>query len=549
MAVTTALPKWAALPRINAQFGPLLLLATSIVLFAASRRLVSHVGRWDETFTAFLIFFIFAIAFAFRSVTYESFTPVLRLTARGVGWLVFFQVLFDSLGPFPPSILFAGDGHALFFRWTALLAIGCGVAAYWRPAFLVPLLLFYVGWRELVGLLSGVEIVATDYLGMVDVGYFCVLGMLLFVMVRTILSAPWARTRFPGMPTMLLGGQDWETLRVRLAGLLWSCAVGAHLGSYFWSGIAKLRAGGDAPWTWLLQNPTQTSIVIGLERGDNPLATWPWLVQHVWDAIAAGGPFLNAFVLGAQLLSPLAGLSTRLLSVLCLLFDVFHIGVYFTLGALFFFWIAMNLIIVAGAHALPRGGFTTSMKVTMIVSTVAGNLFFYTNHLGWLDSAKLASPQFYAETQDGSRILIPSNFFGIYSYSIAQGKTYIPENHFKFRIGGNNLDRQSWDDARNCGPETVKRQDENGGPGTIVDLVQSTDSFMREHPAIKDMNLYYIYPHHMLPNPFVFRRFNDLAMDDIVAYHYTIDSVCLSLKDGKLQRDVRKTSDMRIDVH
>ncbi|MFC7543172.1 hypothetical protein ACFQU2_32065 [Siccirubricoccus deserti] len=75
-------------------------------------------------------------------------------------------------------------------------------------------------------------------------------------------------------------------LRQKAAGLIWAVVVGAHLGNYFCSGVAKLMAGEHQPWTWLLQNPTQTAIVIGLERGDNPLATFPTLLQFSWDAIS-----------------------------------------------------------------------------------------------------------------------------------------------------------------------------------------------------------------------------------------------------------------------
>jgi hypothetical protein len=52
----------------------------------------------------------------------------------------------------------------------------------------------------------------------------------------------------------------------------------------------------------------------------------------------------------------------------------------------------------------------------------------------------------------------------------------------------------------------------------------------------------------MVPNPFEYQAFNALKMSDIVAYDYRVDSVCLSLKDGKLQRDVRKTWSVRVPV-
>ena len=79
-------------------------------------------------------------------------------------------------------------------------------------------------------------------------------------------------------------------------------------------------------------------------------------------------------------------------------------------------------------------------------------------------------------------------------------------------------------------------------------FVQQTDAAMRRHPLVKDLNLYYLYPHHMVPDPFMFRPFNDLSIDDIVRYHYVVNSVCLGLHDGRLTRDVHKRFDHVIDV-
>jgi hypothetical protein len=48
-------------------------------------------------------------------------------------------------------------------------------------------------------------------------------------------------------------------LRQKGCALVWAVMVGAHLGNYFWSGVAKLLAGGPEPWTWPLANPTQNA--------------------------------------------------------------------------------------------------------------------------------------------------------------------------------------------------------------------------------------------------------------------------------------------------
>jgi hypothetical protein len=526
--------------------GPLLILGVSIVGFAISRHVMTHLGQWSDVMSAAAVASVFAVALGFRKIRYTDISAPLRIVIRCIGIIVLLQVLFDALGPFagPPNIVFSGQGSVLYFRYAAILGLTAGIAALWRPSFLAPLFLYYVGWRELIGTLTGIKIVETDYLGMIDVGYFGILGAVVVI----VATSPWVTDRVPALKSIVLGIEDRDSTRTRAFNLIWACAIGVHLGSYFWSAMAKIKVGGGDALLWLLHNPTQTAIVIGMERGDNPLMKWPHLVQLVSDGIVGLQPYLNIFVFGTQLLAPLAVISVPVLSVFCLLFDLFHIGVYLTLGALFFFWIALNLVIVASASSLPRKGFTLSMKFVMLLTILFGHYIFYTNHLGWLDSAKLASPQFYAITRDNRQVLVPSNYFGIYSYTIAQAAMYIPDGHFPFRLAGNSLDPKDWEDARTCGPQIIEHQDTGVTLDTVKQMVLYTDQLMRHYPMVKNDNLYYLYPHHMLPNPWVFTDFNDLRIEDIVAYEYVMDSVCLSLKDGELARDVHKHSVFRFDL-
>jgi hypothetical protein len=233
---------------------------------------------------------------------------------------------------------------------------------------------------------------------------------------------------------------------------------------------------------------------------------------------------------------------------LTLLYDLFHVGVYFTLGALFIFWIAVNLLVFESVRHIKKDGFTPTMKATLFLSVFVSHYLFYTSHLGWLDGAKLASPSVQAETLDGRRIAVPSVFFGIRSYSIAQTVMYAPDGHFPVRIGGNSYNPTDWRDAQSCGPVTAGHQETGTSYPAVETMIRETDAAMRGAPLVKNDNLYYLYPHHMLANPLMFKDFNRLSMDDIVAYHYIVDSVCLGLADGRLTRDVRKTTDYAVDV-
>ena len=524
----------------------ILLLLLSLIIYKLGRKLLmGAVGLSQEHAFALVVAACIGAA-AFVWVRYADFPRLLRVVLRGIGIVILIQVLFDAFGPVPPlpNILFGDGPFTLLYRWGAVIALLAGAVSIWRPSFLVPLFFYYVAFRFLIGEATGIAIVETDYLNFLDTGIFGILGGLIVVTLTT----PWGVRNVPGMRA-LTSESGPEVLRHRACNLIWACLVGAHLGNYFLSGVAKIEAGGNTPLIWWLQNPTQTSIVIGLERGDNPLALWPWAVQTVWDAISGYGLIFNSFVFLAQILAPLAFLSLPALMVFTLLFDMFHIGVYLTLGALFHYWILMNFIIYLSAFGMQRSELTMSMKVVGILAVLFGHYGFYTNRLGWLDGAKLASPSFVAETRDGRLVPVPQVYWGIASYSIAQGWMYIPDGHFSFRIGGNNLNPEAWADATNCGPAIAESQDTGVRMEAVEDLVRVSHRMMVENPAIKEYNLYYWYPHHMVAHPWLFTEFNRLRIEDIVGYRYVVESVCLSLREGHLRRDVRKRTEVPIRVN
>jgi hypothetical protein len=542
----TRTPTWALrVPSVTASLPVALLLLTLLGYMAA--RKVTLFAAHSEAHAFALTVFCCVAALPFIAIRYADIPYLLRVIVRGIGIVVFVQVLFDAFGPAPPApnILFGeASAHVLFFRWAAVIAVAAGVVGMLRPAYMLPLFYYYILWRHLIGPRSDIFVAPTDYLAMLDGGAFAVIGAIIAVAA----TSEWTLSRFPWLHGLL---QDMPAavLRRKTSSLIWAVVVGAHLGNYFWSGVEKLVVGGPEPWTWLLSNPTQTAIVLGLERGDNPLATFPALLQFSWDTISNFALAFNFVVLSTQLLSPLTILRVRWLLFFILLFDVFHIGVYFTLGALFHFWIAVNLIVYISAWRLKDSEITPLMKVVCIGVILFGHTFFYTNRLGWLDAARLASPQFYALTKDGREVWMPPVYFGIYSYAIAQTAFYVPEGHFEHRIGGTTKNLADWHDSTACSPTTITTDQEVGATLASVDrLVRETHDFMEHHPAIKNDNLYYLYPHHMQPNPWVFTEFNRLRLEDIVGYKYVVDSVCLTLRNGVLVRDVKHRTELRFDV-
>lgn len=74
-----------------------------------------------------------------------------------------------------------------------------------------------------------------------------------------------------------------------------------------------------------------------------------------------------------------------------------------------------------------------------------------------------------------------------------------------------------------CGPQVLEHQTTGATLDAGKTIILDTDRLMRDHPAVKSNILYYFYPHHTLPNPWIFTGFNNLGIDDVVAYEYVLD--------------------------
>lgn len=546
-AAASVRPRFAAVLRPESLL-PLVLLIASLVAYLAIREVFSVAGARLPTRAAAAVLLAVVVAVLFARIRYQDFPRFNGIFVRWIGIAVLLQVVFDAMSftPGVPTVLFdgglAGGGRGeVFFRYAGLLAIAAGVAGWWRPAFLVGLFGFYGMFRGLAGQFSEIRMVRTDFMSMLDTGMLVLVGTLLVI----TLGGQWTASRIKWLG-QLHQQVDVQKVQRNAMLLIWSAAVGAHLANYFWSAVAKLSAGWPEPWTWLFENPTQTSMLMALERGDAALWAFPGVLQLIWDAFVNYALLFNFVVLFTQLFSPLAAIHRRVLLTFTVFFDLFHIAVYFTLGAMFQYWVLVNVLIFISAQHLGRKDFTTPMRWVMAVTTVCAPLAFYVNHLGWLDGAKIASPHFYANTRDGRSVEVPGPYFGMFSYNIAQGRLYVPDGHFPNYQAGNHHNLADWRDALACGPKRAGRQRNYTSLEAVRTMVENTDRFARSHPWYKNVNAYYYYPHHMAPNPLRFAQFNGLSIDDIASYTYRVDSVCLDLRGGRLFRDVRDTWEYRI---
>lgn len=521
-------------------------LALLSVFFYMCARKMFHLASVSAPVTLFVTCASAAISIPFARIRYVDIPKFLSLFIRVIAAVVTVQVFFDSIDATPGIPNLIDFGSSPLFASSLVVALLVGAAAIWRPVFAIPLFGYYLMFRLAIVNHIGIEVVETDYVGMIETGLFSAIGAMVVVCACQWPAARRVFASFIGENGNTGDVASLPDIREQALSLVWAIMVGAHLRNYLFSGLAKLAAGGSQPLTWLFHNNTAISILMGLERGDNPLSRAPWLLQGVWDGITAHMVALNILVLGGQLLAPLGALNRRILIALTIFYDLFHVGVYFTLGALFFYWILINALIFTTSGYLPGKKLTLPMSIAMLLTMALGGKPFYTNHLGWLDGPKIASVQISAETRDGRTVNVPGPFFGIYAYNIAQDRLYLPPGSFPRRTGGNTQNLEDWHDAMTCGPMVNPHADDEFSLGAVQRMIAGADQYARERPWFKNWNTYYFYPHHMVPNPFEYRAFNDLKMRDIVAYDYRVDSVCLSLKGGKLQRDVRKSWSIRV---
>src|SRR6185369_2329214 len=335
--------------------GPIVLVLVSLAVFIVAKAgLLWTAAQSFSPFWLVLATFIFGVATS--SVRYTVLSDAPRIILRAIAMMVLFQVACEAFGAVygAPNLLFSEGPDLLFFRYGAMIALVAGVLSWFRPSFAICLLMYYVMFRERISHNALIPIVRTDYMSMTDIALFTAISVLVVV----------ALTRGKLMDRLgVLQGSlpDVATLRDKAWMLIWGVGVGAHLGNYFWSGIAKFQAG-EWTWTWLLKNPTQTAIVIGLERGDNPLAAFPALLQFVWDAIITMTPMINPLVLGFQTLVFLAPINRKVLLTFTVAFDCFHLIVYSTLGAIFQFWVFVNLLVFASVLKIPKEKFTNPVR-------------------------------------------------------------------------------------------------------------------------------------------------------------------------------------------
>lgn len=443
-----------------------------------------------------------------------------------------------------------GIAALIALAWAAL---PLAVLAWWRPAFLLPLVALLLWQKQWLAVMNdGYSVSPTDYMPLFD----------------TVLLTLAAIGTLKGLVYI----EPWQCLERRRqdAGVMnplmfvFMATIAIHLSNYFHSGTAKIFLDGG-PLSWVLENRTDMLSHVTWELGFMPLAAWPFLGGL---ALAALAPpvvqIVNALTLASQLLAPLAAISRRLLIFILLFFDLQHITIYLLTGIAFWKWVALNAAFAVALVRWERPRTPVPLVLVMVfLSTVVlvlpevrlpgyrlierGQPFFFTARLGWYDSPAANNLYLTALLQDGREVKVPSNYFLSYSILFAQQRmsglvagmwptgTWGATGKYDIMKGGLDCDLPLTTTAADG--ETREK---------FIDFVRRQHVHSLARADANGHLAYDIYPHHVWSNPALYREFAALDLRQITGFRLNFETVCADWSGG--ERRTKLISHQTIDI-
>ena len=521
-----------------------LLACVSLWLLSTVKRLLeawyAHVSGFSDHAIAWAMIPIAAataFSITFYKTQYSDFLPLMRISLRSsaVGLLVYLLVE-------PPDFTTAFEhaaGRGQYVQLGYFLAVTLGALSVVRPSFQLPVAFYILSTRLLVESISGLAMSTLDIRYMLDMAVYLALF---------------------AIPAVAIGPRmhDYFCSPERQTEIAF-VAFGLHLGNYFWSGIAKLLVG-PRLWTWVLENKTYNTIPYALEKGTLPIGHIPWLVEFSHQGMQWLQTPLNAAIAGFQVFAIVCVFRMIWLKLASLLYDLLHLGIWLFGGLFFWPWVWNNFTILLAARG-ERGTIPLSAKVACVLTILLGYPAFKLQEfawLGWFDVVDVRQTYFQALTRDGRALRVPTSFFLSHSYSVSHGymDTVPHEGHY--------ADTSSWGSARSykrlltsgtCpNPEPVAPETLETSEGKTARLdrvgafVRAHHQKMKAREQLLGKTSYYWRAHHHPSNPFLFHNFNDLSVNDIIAYNLVVESDCLRLRDGKTEKTVVARLVERFDV-
>jgi len=466
-------------------------------------------------------------ALVFVNTRYADFNSLLKacMRASAVGLVVLLAIEIPDYSLGHPE----GAAALAYVNNMYFVALACAIVGMFRPAFIIPTVIYLSATRHLVDDISGLIMSTLDIRYMLDMAlYLAALGI--FVVKIGPRIHPWLAA--PERQSEIVG-----------------VGMGLHLANYFWSGIAKVVIG-PTPWYWAFENQTANQIPYTIESGILPLGHIPWLSQLAYDTLSFFNTPLNAFIVLVQLFAILCVLKVSWLKVTSILFDLLHIGIYVFGGLFFWPWIWNNLTIWWAARS-QKQGLQINTKVACTTAILLGAPFLHVNSaawLAWFDVADARQVYFEAVTRDGRAVKTPSAFFSSHSYSISHG--YVGHHDVEGQYTGttlaSSLTLERNEKSGTCtAPSSFKETNyvetdaqRLARQATLQNFLTFHHNKMRTREAAVGRGSWYFHAHHHPSNPFLYEQFNALSLNDVIGYNLVLESVCHSMKDGHVEKKV-----------
>lgn len=468
------------------------------------------------------------IAAILYNTRYQDFGGLMRACTRASAAGLLVYLIIES-----PDYSLANEAAArglAYINDSYPFALVLAVAGVFRPSFILPTVIYIYSTRHLVWEISNLPLSFLDIRYMLDMAlYLAVFGIAVVKIgprIHPWLAAPERQSEIVGV------------------------AMGLHLANYFWSGMAKVLIG-PTPWYWAFENETYNQIPYTIESGILPLGHVPWLSQLAYDTLAFFNTPLNAIIVLVQLFAILCVLKVSWLKITSILFDLLHIGIYVFGGLFFWPWIWNNLTIWWAARSQKKQGLQINTKAACIAAILLGAPVLQINSaawLAWFDVADARQIYFEAVTDDGRTVKVPSAYFSSHSYSVSHGymghhdiegqymATTLASSDMYARNEHSGLctDPAMFGETRYVETEEQKLARQ----ASLGNFLNYHHDKMQEREAAVGRGSWYFHAHHHPSNPFLYSEFNALSLKDVVGYNLVMESVCHSMKDGRVQKKV-----------
>ncbi|KCZ54391.1 hypothetical protein HY29_14125 [Hyphomonas beringensis] len=533
------------------KFGALIgVVAVALALVPIFNFLSSYSTAWHPERSLLIFLAVTAIALFTAVVSYKNVPKYLKIIIKGLAVILGIYGLLLGSDFSYLSVEYEGGVRA-FLMVTPFIVAAATIGALFRPSLAMVPALYLLIHKDMTRVLSGArELGRNDYAPLVEVLVFtagAVTAMGLFV-----LAFDFVKRRYK-LSAEQVGAVE-EAIKL-LPMVILCIAVGAHLGNYFMSGVAKIRLDGGV-LAWVASNPTSSLMLAGYNVGAAPGSYAPGLFGFAYQILKAVEPYLNFVTLCAQFFCFLAFFRVRLMLGFTLFFDCMHIAIFLLTGALFVPWILLNSLLAAAFIAMKTDRLPKEAIIAGVLTTVVGHTIFYNARLGWYDSRELRDSFFTAVTDTGEEMRVPSSYFRQSSYLMytrnfgfrehSRPSRHVPTSQWgQIGIGVKSSEMPNYkimQETRKCEYHSPVEADE-----TIYDydvdrpaeFVSSYHQMMIEKQRKSGHRPgYHLYPHHHYSMPVRYKAFEGTNLENIRGYYYNVQTVCLGWKDGQFSRDV-----------